>query len=206
MDTLIQSSAPSSNYLFAGSSLGGYSDSSGYSGYSGSGGGYSSRSTSSGSIATSPASPTVVYTDGSALGNGRNGARGGVGVYFGENDSRNVSRSLDGDVQTNQRAELSAIRDALKITRNDDHVTVKTDSMYAKNSVTDWSKNWQDNGWKNARGEPVANQDIIKDVLTEIGHRERSGKSTTFEHVAAHNGEPGNEAADRLANQGAGRR
>lgn len=30
----------------------------------------------------------IVYTDGSALGNGRTGARAGVGVYFGPNDSR----------------------------------------------------------------------------------------------------------------------
>jgi ribonuclease HI len=32
--------------------------------------------------------PLTIYTDGSALGNGKNGARAGVGVYFGPNDSR----------------------------------------------------------------------------------------------------------------------
>lgn len=32
--------------------------------------------------------PVVVYTDGSSLGNGRVGAVGGVGVYFGRNDPR----------------------------------------------------------------------------------------------------------------------
>jgi ribonuclease HI len=32
--------------------------------------------------------PIVVYTDGSALGNGKKGAIAGVGVYFGPNDSR----------------------------------------------------------------------------------------------------------------------
>jgi len=32
--------------------------------------------------------PIVVYTDGSSLGNGRVGAVGGVGVYFGPNDNR----------------------------------------------------------------------------------------------------------------------
>src|SRR5690606_36998807 len=34
------------------------------------------------------ADPLTIYTDGSALGNGKNGARAGVGVYFGPNDSR----------------------------------------------------------------------------------------------------------------------
>jgi hypothetical protein len=43
---------------------------------------------------TTPKVPTarngvvVVYTDGSSLGNGRNGATAGVGVYFGESDPR----------------------------------------------------------------------------------------------------------------------
>jgi ribonuclease HI len=35
--------------------------------------------------------PLVVYTDGSALGNGKVGAVAGVGVYFGSNDARYVS-------------------------------------------------------------------------------------------------------------------
>jgi ribonuclease HI len=34
--------------------------------------------------------PTIIYTDGSSLGNGRAGAVGGVGVYFGESDPRFV--------------------------------------------------------------------------------------------------------------------
>lgn len=34
--------------------------------------------------------PIVVYTDGSSLGNGKVGAVGGVGVYFGPNDTRSV--------------------------------------------------------------------------------------------------------------------
>jgi ribonuclease HI len=38
--------------------------------------------------------PIVVHTDGSSLGNGRTGAVGGVGVYFGPNDTRSVSSSL----------------------------------------------------------------------------------------------------------------
>ena len=37
---------------------------------------------------------TKVYTDGSALGNGKFGASAGVGVYFGENDSRYILLSV----------------------------------------------------------------------------------------------------------------
>jgi len=49
----------------------------------------------------------VVYTDGSALGNGKAKSQAGVGVFFGVNDPRNVSERLDSDLQTNQRAELT---------------------------------------------------------------------------------------------------
>ncbi|KAF9899292.1 hypothetical protein BX616_003120 [Lobosporangium transversale] len=49
----------------------------------------------------------VAYTDGSSLGNGKSNSRAGVGVFFGVNDPRNVSERLDGDLQTNQRAELT---------------------------------------------------------------------------------------------------
>ena len=36
----------------------------------------------------------VVYTDGSCRGNGQGGARGGIGVYWGEGDSRLVECSF----------------------------------------------------------------------------------------------------------------
>ncbi|CBZ51457.1 putative ribonuclease H [Neospora caninum Liverpool] len=55
-----------------------------------------------------------IYTDGACRANGRGRqAKGGVGVFFGDGDPRNVSRRLAGQPQTNQRAELHAILDAL---------------------------------------------------------------------------------------------
>ena len=35
--------------------------------------------------------PIYVYTDGACINNGKPNARAGIGVYFGENDSRNIS-------------------------------------------------------------------------------------------------------------------
>jgi len=57
----------------------------------------------------------VVYTGGYCTGEGTTQARAGFGVYFGEDDVRNVSSSIGG-VQTLQRAEISAIIRALEIT------------------------------------------------------------------------------------------
>lgn len=50
---------------------------------------------------------TVVWTDGSSINNGKPHARAGVGVYFGPDDSRNLSEPLEGSRQTNQRAEIT---------------------------------------------------------------------------------------------------
>lgn len=47
----------------------------------------------------------VIYTDGSARGNGKLGSQAGLGVFFGVNDPRNLSERLQGE-QTNQRAEI----------------------------------------------------------------------------------------------------
>jgi ribonuclease HI len=40
-------------------------------------------------------SAVVAFTDGSAINNGHANARAGVGVFFGENDPRNLSERLD---------------------------------------------------------------------------------------------------------------
>lgn len=51
----------------------------------------------------------IVYTDGSALGNGRVGSRAGLGVYYGwdkEAEDCNISERVPGELQTNNRGEL----------------------------------------------------------------------------------------------------
>ena len=48
-----------------------------------------------------------VYTDGACSNNGSRQARAGVGVFFGPQDPRNVSETLEGSTQTNQRAEMT---------------------------------------------------------------------------------------------------
>ena len=73
-----------------------------------------------------------IYTDGSSLGNGQLGAVGGVGVYFGPGDGRNLSEALTGTRQTNQRAELTALQRALELAPRDRKIVIYSDSNYAK--------------------------------------------------------------------------
>ncbi|MCJ1307198.1 hypothetical protein MMC25_000844 [Agyrium rufum] len=144
-----------------------------------------------------------IYTDGSSLRNGQKGAYAGVGVYFGPKDKRNLSESLPGPRQTNQRAELTAILRALETVPRDRDVTIVTDSQYSINCATVWYVQWRKRGWKNAAGKPVENRDIIENILNKIEDRTSLSSQTNFEWIKGHANHPGNEAADKLAVAGA---
>ena len=173
----------------------------------------------------------VVYTDGSSLGNGRLGARAGVGVYFGRNDTRNISEclppytfadasrssSVSNTGQTNQRAEIMAAIRALETIKQDisNHsnslvinVEIRTDSKYVINSISDWVHSWRRNGWRTASNQPVSNRDLFERLYHLCyGSRDDSGNGKKFNlkwtHVRGHRGELGNEEADKLARMGA---
>ncbi|KAJ2071476.1 hypothetical protein IW146_002616 [Coemansia sp. RSA 922] len=148
-----------------------------------------------------------IYTDGACHSNGQRSASGGVGVYFGPGDSRNYSGSLSGSRQTNQRAELAAINQAVSQANESARgynsrptVVIKTDSQYSIDSLTKWNHTWDRNGWVNQAGNPVANQDLIQGTLNQI----RGGNcDVRFEKVSGHSGNRGNDAAHNLATRGA---
>lgn len=117
--------------------------------------------------------------------------------------TRNVSEPLAGSVQTNQRAELTAILRALEITEPHQPVRIVTDSQYSINCATVWAQSWERKGWKTASGEDVKNQDLVRGIRERVKEREAQGAATAFEWVKGHAMNPGNEAADRLAVAGA---
>ncbi|WQF81373.1 Putative large ribosomal subunit protein bL9/RNase H1 [Colletotrichum destructivum] len=146
---------------------------------------------------------TQVYTDGSSLGNGTAGSVAGVGVYFGPNDPRNVSERLEGELQTNQRAELTAILRAFQLSPLTQPIEIVTDSKYSIKCVTEWYENWEKNKWRTSTNNEVKNKDLIQAVREEIAKRDAAGTKTNFVWVKGHNSHPGNVAADGLAVAGA---
>ena len=64
--------------------------------------------------------------------------------------------------------------------------------------VTEWLESWKARGWKTASKEPVKNVDLWQKIDELIQTHE-----ITWHWVKGHNGHPGNELADALANQGA---
>ena len=114
----------------------------------------------------------MVFTDGSTINNGNKNARqyGGVGVFFADEDPRNISKKVIANKITNNVCELLACRLAIEIIMkthaNISNVLIKlyTDSEYTINSLTKWSINWEKNGWKNKNNKPVKNVLLIKSI------------------------------------------
>lgn len=117
--------------------------------------------------------------------------------------SRNISETLPGPRQTNQRAELTAILRALEIVPKYLNVSIITDSKYGIDCVTVWYINWRKNGWKTSAGKAVENKDLVENILAKIEERESLGTQTALEWIKGHNHNPGNVEADRLAVEGA---
>jgi ribonuclease HI len=158
-----------------------------------------------------PPTAEIVYTDGSCLHNGTIMARAGYGVYFSENNPRNLSARLPGQKQSNQRAELYAVLRALETYRFHQRdgdlpktVYVLTDSKYVVQALTDWVKLWEINGWVTGDGQPVISQDLFERAwrLLKILKVGKNGIEVVIKHVKGHSGIYGNHQADQLAFRG----
>jgi len=145
-----------------------------------------------------------VYTDGSCSNNGRQFAKAGIGIYFGENDPRNVSEAVEGK-QTNNTAELTAILKVYPIIEADINngktVAIVSDSEYAIRCVTSYGSRCEKTGWAN----PIPNQELVK----ELYQLYKDKTSIKFIHIMAHTAKTdihtqGNANADKLANQAIG--
>ena len=99
----------------------------------------------------------IIFTDGAVPSNQlKIVKKGGVGVFFGDDDQRNISFSLkETEIVkvTNQVCEtlacimaLETIVSTQKI--NNKEIILCTDSMYLVNSMTEWADKWRKNDWK----------------------------------------------------------
>lgn len=149
----------------------------------------------------------IVFTDGSARGNGRANAVAGFAVVWPYHQEFNFSSRLEkNELHTNNRAEYHALLYAFKqadIIDPDNKKTliVYTDSMLLINSLTQWVFNWKRNDWRKSDGEIIANIDLVKELDANMSRRKISLK-----HVNAHTGKKTweaiyNDMVDKMAQQ-----
>uniref|UniRef100_A0A0P4VVC9 Ribonuclease H1 n=1 Tax=Scylla olivacea TaxID=85551 RepID=A0A0P4VVC9_SCYOL len=141
----------------------------------------------------------IVYTDGACWMNGKQGAKAGMGVFFGQEHPLNVAEPIKGRA-TNNNAEIQAATCALELARSAgfSKVAVHTDSQFMIDCASSWMKNWKKKGWVKSDGQPVKNKEelmVLDSAMEDL--------AVKWVHVKGHAGHEGNEEADKLARQGA---
>ena len=135
----------------------------------------------------------VIYTDGACSGNP---GPGGWGAVILNEEKKDTNISGKEQSTTNNRMELMAPIMALRKVKKASTIIIYTDSIYLKNGITTWIKNWEKNGWKNANKKPVKNKDLWV-TLNELSKEH----VINWKWVKAHAGNKYNEIADKLATE-----
>ena len=134
-----------------------------------------------------------IFTDGACSGNPGPGGWGAL-ICNGENENELTGGAAE---TTNNRMELLAAIEALKSLPDGSAVRLTTDSVYVRDGITTWIKNWKARGWKTAAKKPVKNVDLWQELDSEAQRH-----SVEWHWVKGHAGHAGNERADELARQG----
>lgn len=132
-----------------------------------------------------------MFTDGACSGNPGPGGYGVILKYNG------VEKELCGgeELTTNNRMELTAVIEGLKILKQPCNVSIQTDSKYVVDAITKgWLENWQKNNWRKADKKQVLNVDLWQQLVELL-----KVHNVKFLWIKGHNGHPENERCDQLA-------
>jgi ribonuclease HI len=135
--------------------------------------------------------PVEIHTDGACSGNPGPGGWAAL-VRYGD-----VEKTVAGGAPatTNNRMEMTAAIEALKVLKRSCDVELHSDSAYLVSAFRErWLDRWKGNGWKNAGGDPVSNIDLWMEL-----DRLASFHRIAWFKVKGHADNEGNNRCDRLA-------
>lgn len=144
-----------------------------------------------------------IFTDGACSGNPGPGGWA-FAVYCTEGYKLHEQNGGENDT-TNNRMELTAMIKAFEFmhaTGNHLYYQFYTDSAYIFNCFRmEWYIGWEKNGWKNAKKQPVANQDLWEQLIKL--YRDASSASFVFDiiKVEGHSTNEYNNYVDKMAVQ-----
>ena len=135
----------------------------------------------------------TIYTDGACSGNPGPGGWGCILMY-----NQHRKESSGGALNTtNNRMEITAALEALKLLKEPCRVDLYTDSAYLCNALEKkWLDTWSKNGWKTASKSNVENQDLWKELLIQLQRHE-----VKFHKVKGHADNEYNNRCDKLARE-----
>ncbi len=135
----------------------------------------------------------TINTDGSCRGNP------GPGGWAWAIDESRFASGVESP-STNQRMELMAVIQALR-SNPDGPVEIVSDSTYVVHCFRDrWHAGWLRRGWKNGKGQPVANRDLWEQLFDLTLSSDRK---VSFRWVKGHSGDRMNDFVDLLATEAA---
>jgi ribonuclease HI len=133
-----------------------------------------------------------LFSDGACSGNPGPGGYGTI-LRYGE-----TVKEISGcePRTTNNRMELRAIIEGLRLLKKPCRVRVVTDSNYVVKGMTQWIRGWVAKNWINSEKKPVLNRDLWEELLalSKI-HR------VEWQWVRGHRGHKENERCDALARE-----
>ncbi len=136
----------------------------------------------------------AIYTDGACLGNPGRGGWAAALIY------KDHYKEISGNEThtTNNRMELRAAIEGLRVLKKPSQIIIYTDSKYVMDGITKWIFGWKKNGWKGSDKKPVKNIDLWQDLdLEAIKHK------ISWTWVKGHSGNKYNEIVDSLARKAA---
>lgn len=135
----------------------------------------------------------TIYTDGACSGNPGPGGWGCVLLY----GQHRKESSGSAENTTNNRMEITAALEALKLLKEPCQVDLYTDSAYLCNALEKkWLENWSKNGWKTASKSNVENQDLWKELIVLLQQHD-----VQFHKVKGHADNEFNNRCDKLARE-----
>ena len=134
-----------------------------------------------------------LFTDGACSGNPGPGGWGAL-LRLGDQEKELFGGEPD---TTNNRMEMMAVIEGLRVLKREMRVRVHTDSQYVQKGITEWISGWKRRGWKTADKKPVKNVD-----LWQMLEREAARHQVEWFWVKGHAGHVDNERADALARRG----
>lgn len=148
----------------------------------------------------------TLYTDGSCKNNGYDNSVGANAWALYEDEKLITFQALASFDTTNNREEMKAIINGINYLLNNFSdpffCTIVTDSSYCERCYKEkWYENWQKNNWQNSKKEPVANQDLWKQIIPFF-----TDERFSFIRVKGHGSDTRNIFVDNLAQEAAERK
>jgi ribonuclease HI len=131
-----------------------------------------------------------IFTDGACSGNPGTGGYGAILRY-----GSKTKEIFGGELRTtNNRMELTAVIEALRLIKRPCKIRVVSDSNYVVKGMTQWLPRWIRRDWLNSNKKPVLNRDLWEELL-----KLTEPHKVEWKWIKGHAGNKENERCDELA-------